>query len=79
MRRSIDPCWDCVKGRHLICTGGGCDCPVDHGDSRAHETSAIGLPTCQPVWVDLGGFYVSPLEIIDSPVGDPLTEGPPTG
>lgn len=24
----MDICWDCVKGRHTMCEGGPCECPV---------------------------------------------------
>lgn len=35
-----EPCWDCIKGRHLICTGVDertgepCVCPVPHDGNR---------------------------------------------
>lgn len=38
--QQLEPCWDCVKGRHGICTGGdidtgwACSCPVAHDGNR---------------------------------------------
>lgn len=64
-------CWDCVKGRHRICTGTvehedaddagkACQCPIDHSDPRADATDSAGIPTCKPLWT--GKEYVSPLD-----------------
>lgn len=51
---NTNPCWDCIKGRHLICTGRDtddgtdCVCPVPH-DGRSRRA---------PVLVD--GTYSDP-------------------
>jgi hypothetical protein len=47
-------CWDCIKGRHVICKGydddGPCYCPVPHTTSCARK----------PVYDHLRDFYVDP-------------------
>ena len=47
-----EPCWDCIKGRHSICRGGTCGCPMP------------GRPACrrQPVYVPGEDRYIDPGE-----------------
>lgn len=47
---SAEPCWDCIKGRHAICEGGACGCPMPFGIQCRR----------QPRFVD--GAYVDPGE-----------------
>lgn len=72
MKTGVEVCWNCVKGRHGLCTGRSepewpdmdeeqgppCECPVDHADPRCITT----IDNCRPIWVPAGGYYVSPFE-----------------
>lgn len=67
VKRGVEVCWDCIKGRHLLCTGRSepeepdqdpdegppCECPIDH--------AAVGSAQVQPVW-HARGYYVAPDE-----------------
>lgn len=55
-------CWNCIKGRHAICTGTveesdqddrgkPCECPVCHGNRMARR---------QPVWDPERSCYYDP-------------------
>lgn len=63
-------CWDCVKGRHALCTGKipktdsdtenhgkPCECPVCHANRHANR---------QPVWDSQWGYYYDPGPIAES-------------